>query len=383
MVAPVGAETVTRSHLKAGLTAYGAPMMNTSEHRFLPPSRAELREQQRRHFAEAMLYRARAGDDAPGALAVAVANRANPRIIAILKASVPALNLGTDSGDALALYTSGASAWLESLQWQSFFDACLPDMRPVAMLTRGAVVTTALVADSVEEGFAKPVANLTVASIEALRPRKAAGLAVVTQELLRRTEGARELLDREMRAAVAYATDVAFLASLIAATTPIASTGDSADDLAALLAAVTLSASSRLHYAVRPEAAAALATARSNGVQLWPEMSPAGGRMAGIPVTVSDALAAGTAVLLDAAQVNANGGTIEVDASSQADIVMDTAPAMDSGGGSPAAPTARQVVSLFQTNCIAIRAERLFGYQLGRTTAVSSLSGISYTGGSP
>lgn len=357
--------------------------MNTSAKPFLPPSVSELREQQRRHFAEAMLYRARAGDDAGGALAVAVAKRANPRIIAIIKASVPALNMGTDSGDALALYASGASAWLESLQWQSFFDACLPDTRPVAMMTRGAVVTTALVADSVEEGFAKPVANLTVAGIEALRPRKAAALAVVTQDLLRRTEGARELLDREMRAAVAYATDVAFLGALVATNAPIASSGDSADDLAALLAVVTLSASSRLHYAVRPEAAAALATVRSNGVLLWPEMTVAGGRMGGIQVTVSDALSSGTAVLLDAAQVNANGGTVEVDASSQADIVTDTAPAMDSGGGSPAAPTAAQVISLFQTNSTALRGTRIFGFQLGRATAVASLSGVSYSGGSP
>lgn len=354
--------------------------MNTRP--LLPPTAAEMAATRRKAFADALLLRATAGADAAGALSRSLSRGDNPRLSAIVKASIPALAI--NDNDALFQYERAATAWLESLANSGVFDAALPDMRVLPIGVRGAVVTTGFAADNIDEGHGAPVTQLVVAAVDALLPVRATGMAVATQELLRQP-GARELLEGELRVALATATDRIFLDGLIALTVPTASVGSSADDVAALLAAVSTGSNSRLFLAARPEDAKTMAVERgAGGDRLWPALGVNGGDAAGIRVVPTDGLDAGTAVLFDAAQIGAAPGTVEIDASSQADVQMDAAPTIATRGGSPTAPTAANLVSLFQTNSTATRVQRIFGFKALSAAAVASLSGVAWgSTGSP
>lgn len=100
--------------------------------------------------------------------------------------------------------------------------------------------------------------------------------------------------------------------------------------------------------------------------------------MAGVPTLISDSLPTGTGVMFDAAQVGANSGEVRVDSSTVADIQMDNAPTNSAGAGSPPTPVPTTIVSLWQTNSVALRVERYFLAKLLRSGAVASLSGVSY-----
>ena len=58
---------------------------------------------------------------------------------------------------------------------------------------------------------------------------------------------------------------------------------------------------------------------------------------------------------------------------------MDTAPAMSSGGiGSPDAPVAAQMVSMYQTNSVALSAERTISWVKARPSAVQGISNVQW-----
>jgi hypothetical protein len=157
--------------------------------------------------------------------------------------------------------------------------------------------------------------------------------------------------------------DAIFLAALTAGTTPIASTGATAaavlHDIRLLLDGTGVSGDSRFHLIVPPTIAAHLAvmTTATIGGLAFPGITPTGGVIAGIAVHASDALT-NTAVLLDASQVVAGADPVGISFSQSASLQMDSAPTQTIAAGSPPAPVASTVVSMFQTNASAIRAER-------------------------
>jgi hypothetical protein len=111
-------------------------------------------------------------------------------------------------------------------------------------------------------------------------------------------------------------------------------------------------------------------------------MAPTGGTIAGIPVHVSDQ-ASTNVLLVDARGIVAASEAITLKSSNAAAIEMLDVPTSTIAGGSPATPTAANLVSMFQTNSRAILAERFFGFALLRSNAVASVSGATYPGGSP
>ena len=109
----------------------------------------------------------------------------------------------------------------------------------------------------------------------------------------------------------------------------------------------------------------------SLGVKLYPDISMQGGYLEGIPVIASEAItsvgspATGMIVAVNAKDVFlADDGMVSVDVSDQASLEMSDAPAQDgtTGGGA-------SMVSLFQTNMIALRAEREINWKLMRAAS--------------
>jgi hypothetical protein len=105
-------------------------------------------------------------------------------------------------------------------------------------------------------------------------------------------------------------------------------------------------------------------------------MTPNGGTISGVPVIVSGGTPSASIVMVDAHQIAAASDTIELMASNQALLELQTAPA------SP--PILTQVLtSLWQQNETALRATRYFGAERLRDTAVAVVNNVAYTGNSP
>lgn len=302
----------------------------------------------------------------------------------ITRAGIPASPLGTETDVGLAAYSSVAEAWLASLRSISAFDAMLPSMINVPMLTKVAVTTTGFVATEESQGIGIPVQSAVFAAPGALAPRKATIIAAATEEQFRY---GMNVIDQELKAAVVAAIDKAFITDLIAENAPIASTAALAD-INALLAAVDLRAASAPFFIMSPTRRKKAAGLVTSGIPIFPnlnivdsaeENSEEESEILSVPVVASDSVSDSVIILADAAGIFANGGTVELEQSSEADVAMATdASGMASRTGSPPLPAPVSVVSLFQTNSRAIRATRYFSYRIGRPNAVASISGIAW-----
>jgi hypothetical protein len=118
----------------------------------------------------------------------------------------------------------------------------------------------------------------------------------------------------------------------------------------------------------------------------FPTVSMTGGSLSGMPIIVSDVIGrAGPnsqtavpeiVVLVNARDIfMAQDDGIQIDQSDQVSLQMDDAPTMTS-----ATPTGTSVVSMWQTNSIAIRAEHAIGWMKGRTSGVTYLTGVGWGG---
>ena len=107
--------------------------------------------------------------------------------------------------------------------------------------------------------------------------------------------------------------------------------------------------------------------------------APQGGTLDGVPVRVSQYLAnnggSGGApfILVDESEIwLADDGSVTLDASEQASLQMDDAPT----NSSSATVTATSMVSMWQTNSIAMRAERFIWWGARRSGAVQWIDGM-------
>jgi hypothetical protein len=111
--------------------------------------------------------------------------------------------------------------------------------------------------------------------------------------------------------------------------------------------------------------------ASSTGAPAWPNLTVNGGDIAGITVLPSDQIASSAAVMFAGDALAGNSDAIVLDGTEQAAVMLDTSP------DSP--PLASSVMlSLWQTDSRALRAERFFGFTITRASGVASLSGVSY-----
>ena len=268
-----------------------------------------------------------------GAIRIAEADRASPRVVNVLKTAVTAGGLST-WGSQVGDFGSLITAFFETLKNVSAFDALLPSMRRVPFRSRVVVVTAGATGVVVTEGHVTQISSLAFNGATT-EQRKALAVIVANEELLKLgAPGTLDLFGRELRAAVATVTDQAFISVLTSGVSPITSAGTTvpaiANDFAAGFTAIPTSAASRLFAITTSAIAKAWTTRLDSGTAAFPLMKPQGGTMFGIPVIVSDGVTAGEIIFVDANSIAASAGTMEIDSSRHTILQMDTSPELAS-----------------------------------------------------
>jgi hypothetical protein len=324
--------------------------------------------------------------------ALAMAERSKgtpPRVVSVLKAAVGAgTTLNPANASSLIDLRVISSGFVASLASLGAFDRMLADgaFRRVPLATPGVRLSASIAGYGVAEGSAVPISALNIAA-DTVERLKAVTIVVVSDQLAEAmTPAAQALLARELRNGVIAATDVAFLRAMVDGVTPIAAVGSTAanvlGDLENLLAAVPTDSTARLYLIVDPATAKRLAVkATTTGARAFDQVTPQGGSIAGVPVVVSDWVPTSGSpgaqvVLIDASQVAADSGVVALDEAKYATLEMTDTPTMHVGGvGSPSAPVAASMVSLWQTNSRGLRASRYYGFRKLRADAVAVLGG--------
>lgn len=321
------------------------------------------------------------------------------RLHSVLKAAVSA---GTTTDPAWAAplvdYTNMSNEFVELLRPQTIIGN-LPGLRRVPFNVRMPAQTGGSSVGWVGEGAAKPVSELSFDSI-LLGFSKVAGIVVASQELLRFSNPSAEAIIRDdLIKQVAQYLDTQFLdpsvteiagvrpASILNGVTAIPSSGTTAAafraDFQALIGSFLATNLSLEDGALimSPNTALALAMlTNALGQPEFPTINMAGGSYFGMPIVVSTNVPTSTAgsviVLVKQSEILlADDGQVVIDASSEASLQMDSAPTNNS-----ATPTGTSLVSMFQTNSVAIRAERFINWKRRRVSAVGYISGANYTG---
>jgi hypothetical protein len=305
-----------------------------------------------------------------GAIALAKEKRALPRIVSVLEQKA-AQSPGTSTGWAspLAAYDQIAEGFLSSLRTWGIFDQALAGgIKILPMRTQCAVMTAGATGSTIGEGQLKPISRLSLANAQ-LDPIKSVCIVTVSDELLKMggAEGSR-LLGDELSAAVSVESDRSFLAEITSGVTPIASSGNTAaavfSDLEVALSQLTLSNRSRVFITASPDVIRFWSTTLTQG-GAHQGLGITGGTLLGAQVVPSDG--ATSLVVFDATGLAGNGGSIELDASKEATMQMESLP-----DSPPLASTS--IISLWPMNLVGLRATRYYAAErLGaRSVAVIS-----------
>lgn len=318
----------------------------------------------------------------------------DPDLVGIIKAAVIAVNTTTDA--ALIGNEAGFADFVEYLRPLTivgrFGNAPIPSLRRVPFRVPLIKQTGASLGYWVGEGKSKPLTKPSWGRTE-LAPLKAANIAVATMEALRDSSPSAEALLRDdLAAAIATAVDSAFIdpanagsagvkpASITNGLTAIPSSGNDAAAIredATQAMGVFVAASNPLSSGVwimSAMTALRLSMMRTALDQPeFPGITVNGGTFFSLPVIVSEAVG-DYVTLANASDVwFADDGGVAVDMSTEASLEM-----ADNPTGSSVTPTAAQMVSMFQTNSVAFRAERTLNWTRRRDTGVALISDVHW-----
>lgn len=314
------------------------------------------------------------------------------------KAAVPA-GTTTDAtwASPLADQTNLSNEFIEFLRPRTIVGR-IPNLRRVPFNVRVTGQSTGAVANWVGQGRGKPVTSFSTFATTLLRT-KIAAIAVITEELARDSSPSAETLVRdELARAVIERMDIDFVdpahaavanvnpASITNGVTPLSSAGTSEanarTDMTNILSTFVENNVDPTNLVLVMPNSLALALSlmvNSLGQASFPGISPAGGTLLGIPVVASqyaaNASGAGNMVIaLNSSDIFlADDGQVTVDASREASIEMSDAPTNRSD-----TPTGASLVSMYQTNSIAIRAERYINWAKVRSTAVVFMDDVNW-----
>lgn len=320
----------------------------------------------------------------------------------LIKAAVPA---GTTSdatwAGPLVAYNNFAGDFVEFLRPRTiigqFGDGGRPDLRRIPFNVHIKGQTTGGTGYWVGEGKPKPVTKFDFNDTYHAW-NKVAAIAVLTEELIRFSDPSAERLVRDALAAVLIERmDTDFIdpakaavanvspASITNGVTPITGSGGTdgdavRTDIAALWAApIAAKLSMRgAVYITTPTIALQLSLMMNAlGQREFPDVSMAGGTLLGVPVIVSDYVPAGTFVLAFAPEIYfSDDGQVTIDASREASIQMLDNPTNDPTG----ATVATAMVSMYQTDSMALRAHRFVTWSKRRAAAVSLVEDVAWGG---
>lgn len=340
-------------------------------------------------------------------LCAAKANSAGSNALEIAKRHYPddsklhhvikdAISAGTTNdpkwAGALVEYQEYSNDFVEFLRPQTiigrFGQGGIPALRQVPFNIRIPAQTSGGNANWVGQGKAKPLTKFDFESIT-FSFAKVAAIAVLTDELIRFSTPAADALVRNALAeAVIARLDTDFIdpskseianvspASVTNGITAIPSTGSPDDDASAAFGEFVVANLQPTGAVWLMSSTTALALSmRKNalGQKEYPDMTLLGGTFQGLPVIVSQYVG-NQLVLVNAPDIYlADDGGVAVDMSREASLEMQSDPTGDS-----TTPTPVELVSMFQTNSVAIRAERWINWKRRRTAAVAVISGINY-----
>jgi len=326
-----------------------------------------------------------------------------PEVETVLKAAVAA-GTTTDSTWAAPLveYQNLASEFIELLRPQTIIGR-IAGLRNVPFNVKMPSQTSGSTVGWVGEGAPKPVSSLAFGTLE-LGMAKAAGIVVLTDELVRssnpsaealvRTDlinSMTEFLDKQfVDPSVAAVTNVS-PASITNGVTPVTASGTTADDLRAdvkalfakfVAAKISLSGA---HWIMTPTMAMSIGMMQNAlGQAEFPGLGATGGTFMGLPVVASENVPANPGsgeplagmgdriILVKPSEILlADDGGVTLDASREASLQMDSAPT-----NPPVANTV--MVSLWQMNMVGIRAERFINWKRRRADAVGYIDSANY-----
>lgn len=322
----------------------------------------------------------------------------DPHIVELVqKANISAVNSTTDA--SLFGNEAGIADYVEFLRNQTivgkFGQNGIPALRRVPFYYPVVTQATGGTAYWVAEGAAKPMTKPTWSRTE-LTPLTIAGLAAVTLQALRfSTPSAEIALRDDLTAAVIEAIDSAFIdpanagsagAKPASITNGIAGTAASTGGDADAIRADARAAMLVFVQAKNPLTSGVWIMSGSNALGLammvnalgqseFPGVTVNGGTFMGLPVIVSEA--AGTTItLVNAGDVwLADDGGVNVDMSGEASLQMVDNPTGTSTGADPVEAT---LVSMFQTNSMAIRVEKFINWARRRPTGVATITAAEW-----
>lgn len=249
----------------------------------------------------------------------------------------------------------------------------------------------------VGEGKPKPLTAFDF-NRNTLDELKVATISVVTEELLRKSSPAADVLLRDALAgAVAERVDTDFIdpsksasagvspASITNGVSAITSSGNDADaireDVRALMATFVAAKNPPTSGVWIMSSATALALSlmvNPLGQPEFPGINMNGGTFMGLPVIVSEYFApvsaGGYVALVNASDIYfADEGGVMIDVSREASLQM-----LDNPTNDTVTPTATSMVSMWQTNSVAFRAERILNWSKRRASAVALLDEVNW-----
>lgn len=336
----------------------------------------------------------------------AQAEGANLQQLMQMKATVPA-GTTTDSTWAAPLVDAAnfGGDFIEYLRPRTLIGQA--NFRRVPFNVRIAGQTSGGSANWVGQGKSKPVTKFDFNAVT-VPFTKIAAISVLTQELVRFSDPSAQALVRDSLADAVIARadtdlfdpDLAAVANvnpagLLNGVAPVAVAGGSIDysDPASVRCAIaalwapwdSTNLGSRPAYYTTPAVARMLAFAIDPlGNRAFPDITPTGGFLLGVPVRISQYLAnnggSGGApfILVDESEIwLADDGSVTLDASEQATIEMSDTPV----GSSSATVTSNgsPFVNMWQTNSIALRAERFIWWGPRRSGAIQWIDGMPTT----
>jgi HK97 family phage major capsid protein/HK97 family phage prohead protease len=343
----------------------------------------------------------------PGALAIAEGHKGwqdtTPQVAMVLKAAVAAGDTTTVGWASELVYNQNLAAeFIEFLRPMTILGK-LTGLTQVPFNVRVGGQNSGSTAYWVGQGAPVPVSKFGSMEVT-LGIAKAAGLIVLTEELVRSSSPAAEMLTRnELTRAISQFLDQQFIdpnyggvanvspASVTYGVTPTIASGTTAaaartDVQTVFTSFINANLDPSGAVWIMPSTTALALSLMLNGLgnRENPDISMTGGYWHGLPVITSQSASIGGSpdygnmiVLANAPEIlMADDGQVTIDASREAAIQMLDNPTNNSGGGT----TATTMVSMFQTESVAIRATRFINWKKKRSTAVAFIRNAAYTG---
>ncbi len=307
---------------------------------------------------------------------------------------------GNWAADLVSTEGAAVAAFLEFLRPQTivgkFGSDGIPALTRLDFYTPYVTQTGGGEAYWVGEGKPKPLTSFDF-DRSTLTPLKIANICVLTEENIKFSTPNSDMIVRDqLSKAIIAGIDIAFVdpanagsatvkpASITNGADAIAAegTGDADDvrkDIKSLISKFAVAYNNTGNGVIIMSQTNAIGLAmltNALGQQEFPGMTRNGGILFGYPVIVSQAIGS-VVVMVDASQIFlGDDGGIDVAISREASLEMKSVPLQD--GMAPG--TGAALVSMFQSNMVAIRAERMINWKRARLTAVAYLTGAVWGG---